>query len=267
MSTSVLNNNNNIEPSPSSNMDASVNDSTTSTSGSASNNNNNTNNSTASNQQSSIVSTSMVGAPTSVVVSVSHSSNNNNNISNNNNNNQASAIPSTSSGSSSSQYSQDTTATEGTSSSSSNSTFDLLQTLNMVQNVVAHSPLIQMSSSSPGTSSLSQSLVEVVSDSQQPNEIMKRTYEIFRDSISTKIYLDQCKRSKTMSLTSPTIASKSPEDGLTLRQKLEQRLNGILCCAVCLDLPKSSIYQVCFMFFFLFFLFHFDIDQFSILES
>lgn len=25
---------------------------------------------------------------------------------------------------------------------------------------------------------------------------------------------------------------------------LEERLNGILCCAVCLDLPKSAVYQV-----------------------
>lgn len=26
--------------------------------------------------------------------------------------------------------------------------------------------------------------------------------------------------------------------------KLEQRLGGILCCAVCLDLPRSAVYQV-----------------------
>lgn len=32
--------------------------------------------------------------------------------------------------------------------------------------------------------------------------------------------------------------------------KLEQRLGGILCCAVCLDLPKSSVYQVCFILFY-----------------
>jgi len=30
----------------------------------------------------------------------------------------------------------------------------------------------------------------------------------------------------------------------TASDKLEQRLGGILCCAVCLDLPRSSIYQV-----------------------
>ena len=26
---------------------------------------------------------------------------------------------------------------------------------------------------------------------------------------------------------------------------LEDRLNGILCCAVCLDLPNVAVYQVC----------------------
>lgn len=29
-------------------------------------------------------------------------------------------------------------------------------------------------------------------------------------------------------------------------QKLEHRLGGILCCAVCLDLPKAAVYQVSF---------------------
>lgn len=29
-------------------------------------------------------------------------------------------------------------------------------------------------------------------------------------------------------------------------QKLEHRLGGILCCAVCLDLPRSAVYQVIF---------------------
>lgn len=27
-------------------------------------------------------------------------------------------------------------------------------------------------------------------------------------------------------------------------EKLEHRLGGILCCAVCLDLPRSAVYQV-----------------------
>ncbi|XP_035740648.1 cysteine and histidine-rich protein 1 homolog [Vespa mandarinia] len=32
-------------------------------------------------------------------------------------------------------------------------------------------------------------------------------------------------------------------DGKT-EQKLEHRLGGILCCAVCLDLPRAAVYQV-----------------------
>lgn len=32
--------------------------------------------------------------------------------------------------------------------------------------------------------------------------------------------------------------------GQAQTEKLESRLNGILCCAVCLDLPKMAIYQV-----------------------
>lgn len=33
-------------------------------------------------------------------------------------------------------------------------------------------------------------------------------------------------------------SSKEPD------YNLEERLNGILCCTVCLDLPKSAVYQV-----------------------
>uniref|UniRef100_W8C098 Cysteine and histidine-rich protein 1 n=1 Tax=Ceratitis capitata TaxID=7213 RepID=W8C098_CERCA len=33
-------------------------------------------------------------------------------------------------------------------------------------------------------------------------------------------------------------------DTALLQEKLEQRLGGILCCAVCLDLPKTAMYQV-----------------------
>lgn len=34
-------------------------------------------------------------------------------------------------------------------------------------------------------------------------------------------------------------------DGKTV--KLEQRLGGILCCAVCLDLPRSAVYQASYL--------------------
>lgn len=39
----------------------------------------------------------------------------------------------------------------------------------------------------------------------------------------------------------------SRNDGKT-EQKLEHRLGGILCCAVCLDLPKAAVYQVSFLY-------------------
>lgn len=32
--------------------------------------------------------------------------------------------------------------------------------------------------------------------------------------------------------------------GVKKNEKLEQRLGGILCCAVCLDLPCTAVYQV-----------------------
>lgn len=33
------------------------------------------------------------------------------------------------------------------------------------------------------------------------------------------------------------------------KYKLEDRLGGILCCAVCLDLPRAAVYQVSLTFF------------------
>lgn len=40
-------------------------------------------------------------------------------------------------------------------------------------------------------------------------------------------------------------AKKRKVDKLPVKpDKLEQRLGGILCCAVCLDLPRSAVYQV-----------------------
>ena len=50
----------------------------------------------------------------------------------------------------------------------------------------------------------------------------------------------EAKRQKVESVVKPL--SKPEED------KLEQRLGGILCCAVCLDLPKSAVYQASFHF-------------------
>ena len=57
----------------------------------------------------------------------------------------------------------------------------------------------------------------------------------------------------------PDIKRKKPNQrSLQKVEKLELRLGGILCCAVCLDLPRTAMYQVIFCstihFFCLFFL-------------
>lgn len=44
---------------------------------------------------------------------------------------------------------------------------------------------------------------------------------------------------KRKKLDGPALASTSQ-----ISEKLESRLGGILCCAVCLDLPKMAMYQV-----------------------
>lgn len=50
----------------------------------------------------------------------------------------------------------------------------------------------------------------------------------------------------------------SRNDGKT-EQKLEHRLGGILCCAVCLDLPKAAVYQVSLYISFVFIMFYLNI--------
>lgn len=47
----------------------------------------------------------------------------------------------------------------------------------------------------------------------------------------------EIKRQKRESTALPSTSQTS--------EKLESRLGGILCCAVCLDLPKTAMYQVC----------------------
>lgn len=37
---------------------------------------------------------------------------------------------------------------------------------------------------------------------------------------------------------------RAENDAAKTEQKLEHRLGGILCCAVCLDLPRAAVYQV-----------------------
>lgn len=115
---------------------------------------------------------------------------------------------------------------------------------------------IQSSSSSIASSSGSQSLAtETGVVTQNVHHLIKRPFE---SNMDNKLLTadDSCgsassssKRSKMSSSSlSPPPSKLFDADGLTMRQKLEQRLNGILCCAVCLDLPRSFVYQVCTLF-------------------
>ena len=56
------------------------------------------------------------------------------------------------------------------------------------------------------------------------------------DSSSAGTDEPEAKRKKTESTPIPSTSQTS--------EKLESRLGGILCCAVCLDLPKTAMYQV-----------------------
>lgn len=72
-------------------------------------------------------------------------------------------------------------------------------------------------------------------------EITEEIVNEMSDSISGEKYSSESpkKRLKTESNSNPTDNCNQ-----LIKEKLEQRLGGILCCAVCLDLPKSGIFQV-----------------------
>lgn len=47
---------------------------------------------------------------------------------------------------------------------------------------------------------------------------------------------------------SDTPTSNSKENLFIAHKKLEERIGGILCCTVCLDLPHTAIYQVIYIY-------------------
>lgn len=55
----------------------------------------------------------------------------------------------------------------------------------------------------------------------------------------------ESKRKKYNTLPQDNKSASSSMNG-NLDKNLEDRLSGIICCAVCLDLPKFSMYQVCY---------------------
>uniref|UniRef100_T1IJ15 RING-type domain-containing protein n=1 Tax=Strigamia maritima TaxID=126957 RepID=T1IJ15_STRMM len=69
--------------------------------------------------------------------------------------------------------------------------------------------------------------------------------EMVRDSVITGVGGDNTEAESSASDEPPAKKKRGENYGkLDLKEeKLEQRLGGILCCAVCLDLPKMAIYQ------------------------
>lgn len=90
---------------------------------------------------------------------------------------------------------------------------------------------IQMENPRPQSSSASQSVASV---QQQQQQQQLNTQEDAMN-MSTQSLEPEAKKRKI----EPAVPSTSSG-----HDKLELRLGGILCCAVCLDLPKTAMYQV-----------------------
>ena len=55
---------------------------------------------------------------------------------------------------------------------------------------------------------------------------------------------DKNPRGNTIIPDIPELSSSSINNFYMVHKKLEERICGILCCTVCLDLPQTAIYQV-----------------------
>lgn len=73
-------------------------------------------------------------------------------------------------------------------------------------------------------------------------EITEEIVNEMSDTISDDKYSEAPK--KRLKTDHSAAQSGDHSSGQSVKDKLEQRLGGILCCAVCLDLPKSSVFQV-----------------------
>lgn len=85
--------------------------------------------------------------------------------------------------------------------------------------------------SSSSSSSNSSTIMEQQQQQQpQPSQVVQQAHDII-DKNDDFIEPDKKRRK--------LIKTDGKSD-----QKLEHRLGGILCCAVCLDLPRAAVYQV-----------------------
>lgn len=81
---------------------------------------------------------------------------------------------------------------------------------------------------------------EAASSSSDPTEIIT-------DSTSTNITTVTDKNEDEFIEPDKKRRKIDIKKGDVKNEKLEHRLGGILCCAVCLDLPRAAIYQVFFL--------------------
>lgn len=77
-------------------------------------------------------------------------------------------------------------------------------------------------------------------DDEQRQQLLQELIDVAEDK-NDEFQEPNAKKRK---LSSPQ--QKGSDDPNSKKDKLAERLGGILCCAVCLDLPKASVYQVCF---------------------
>lgn len=121
----------------------------------------------------------------------------------------------------------------GSGSSSSGSLASSAPTIVFVQDLVNEVSASVMQASNSTTSS---GVVDEETNSSSSNSSSSPKRPLEKES---------SKSSKRLKKSAGTASGSSLITSVGTGSKLEQRLGGILCCAVCLDLPKSSVYQVC----------------------
>lgn len=144
-------------------------------------------------------------------------------------------------------------------SSSSSSSTDLIQQILTTTTTSSAPPSTShpssASSSAPSlslatpssSSSSSASAVQVAQQQQQSNNNTTAVDTTNQTPLPQLLCKSTSSREEVQVLDEdePETKRRKPNSaGQAQTEKLESRLNGILCCAVCLDLPKMAIYQV-----------------------
>lgn len=120
---------------------------------------------------------------------------------------------------------------------------DLLQILSNSSTSSTSHPSSSSTSAAPSSSSsLSTPSSSAVASSN--NNITSSNTTAVDTTNHPQIQSMLCNKSPEPLLDEPETKRRKTSPAGQTHEKLESRLNGILCCAVCLDLPKNAIYQV-----------------------